>query len=387
MVISQFHPIIGGAEKQAQLLAKTLMQKGVNVRIVTGWWNFKTPRKEVIDRIEVVRNFSCWRMFGIRGIRTLGGLIYMFTLGIYLFIHRREYDIIHVHQALYPAFISVFAGKRILHKPVLVKTASSGKTSDIEELKRFPLGKLQLRWLLKEMDYLVAISKVSGKDFEEIGYPKERIVNIPNGVEISEEIKTSYDQALRVITVTRLSNEKGVDVLIQSWAKIVAEEKSLKLVIIGTGPEKEEIQKKVSSLKIGESIEFAGFVNDVKGYLRCADLFILPSRTEGMSNALLEAMSYGIPCIVTKVGGNGELMVEEDKEIQSGGYVIARNGLLVNPDDAEGLCKAILYLLRHRGEREELGKRSRQFILENFSIDCVAERYINLYKSILNESR
>ena len=80
-------------------------------------------------------------MFGIKGIRTLSGLIYMFTLGLYLLIHWRQYDIIHVHQALYPAFLSVFVGKQILRKPVLVKTASSGRTSDIEGLKGFPFGK------------------------------------------------------------------------------------------------------------------------------------------------------------------------------------------------------------------------------------------------------
>ena len=121
MVISQFFPIIGGAERQAQLLAKTLLQKGVEVKVVTGWWKFEMLRRELIDGIEVQRNFSCWRMFGIKGMRTLGGLIYMATLGLYLLTHHREYDIIHVHQVLYPAFVSVLVGKGVLKKPVLAK--------------------------------------------------------------------------------------------------------------------------------------------------------------------------------------------------------------------------------------------------------------------------
>jgi glycosyltransferase involved in cell wall biosynthesis len=385
MVISQFYPIIGGAERQAQLLAQTLVEKGIQVQVVTGWWKFGTPRKEVLDRINVFRNFSCWGMFGIEGVRTLGGLIYMFTLGLYLFIHRREYNLIHVHQALYPAFISVFIGKQILGKPVLVKTASSGETSDIKGLKRFPFGSFQLKYLLKEMECLIAVSNVSAKEFEQLGFPKGRILNIPNGVEIPKEDRTSYDQVIYAITTARLSREKGVDILLKAWGNVFIEEKTLKLTIMGSGPLEEEMKKMTQSLNTGESVEFVGFVSNVERHLKNADMFILPSRTEGMSNALLEAMSYGLPCIATNVGGNGELLGGEDKGIPLGEYVIARNGLLVNPDDVKGLSEAILYLVRHKEERDQLGRRARTFIRENYSIDSIADRYISLYQSMLNK--
>ena len=105
-----------------------------------------------------------------------------------------------------------------------------------------------------------------------------------------------------------------------------------------------------------------------------------------MSNALLETMSYGMPCISTQVGGNGELLGGEDKEVPSGEYIIAKNGLLVNPDDVKGLSKAISYFLRNREEREEMGRRSQTFIKKNYSIDSIADRYITLYRSILKKS-
>ncbi len=385
MVISQFHPIIGGTERQAHLLAYKLIEKGVQVQVVTGWWKWGTPRREMINGVPVFRNFSCWGMFGIKGIRTLGGLIYMFSLGLYLFIHQREYDIIHVHQALYPAFVSLFVGKQILGKPVLVKTASSGGTSDIKGLKRFPFGSFQLKYLLKEMDRLVAVSKMSGKDFIECGYPESRIVFIPNGVEVPPE-GALKSRLTNVITTTRFSKEKGVDILLKAWDSIVQKEKNLKLTIVGDGPIKFEMEKMTRSLEISESVEFTGMTDNVAKYLCHAGLFVLPSRSEGMPNALLEAMSYGIPCIATNVGGNGELLGGEDKEIRLGEYVIAKNGLLVNPDDVKGLSEAILYLLRHRDEREEMGKRGRAFIKENYSIDSIADRYIFLYQSILKKS-
>jgi len=385
MVISQFYPIIGGAEKQAQILARKLMERGVTVDIVTGWWNFRTLRKEIIGGVKVFRNFSCWGVFGIKGIRALGGLIYMFTLGLYLLIHRREYDIIHVHQALYPAFVSTFVGKQILKKPVLVKTASSGITSDFKLLRRFPLGNFQLKYLLKKMDCLVTVSRISGREYREIGFPESKIVYIPNGVEVPRERKDFLDGITQVVATSRLSEEKGVDVLLRAWADAVKHEKRLQLTIMGYGPLESKLKRLSQSLGIGPSVEFTGRVENVEAYLKNAELFILPSRAEGLSNALLEAMSHRLPCIATYVGGNVEVLGGTEEGIPpNGGYLLARNGILINPDDIEGLSKAIIYFVRNKNEREEMANRGRLYIQENYSIDLIADRYIALYHHMLN---
>jgi glycosyltransferase involved in cell wall biosynthesis len=387
MVISQFHPIIGGAEKQAQLLAKTLIAKGVSVNLVTGWWRFGTPRKAMMDGIKVFRNFCFWGMFGMKNhriIRMLGGLIFGMNLAIYLLIHGREYDIIHVHQFLYPAFVSVFMGNKVLKKPVLVKSASSGVTSDIGRLRQVPLGCFQLNFLLKELDHLVAVSKATGNDFKKIGYSESRISYIPNGVQVPVLRKNTSPQVTRVITITRLSQEKGVDVLLQAWAKVVQEEKSLKLLIVGNGSLESGLKTLSRSLGIVESVDFVGAVQDISRYLIGSDLFVLSSRSEGMSNALLEAMSYAIPCIATNVGGNTEALGGEEREIAKGGYVIAKNGLLVNPDDGKGLSKALLFFIRNPKEREEMGKRGRMHVEQNYSIDLIVDQYIALYRRILD---
>ncbi len=388
MVISQFHPIIGGAEKQAQVLSKKLVEKGVRVNLITGWWKFGTPRRETIDGIKVFRNFCGWGMLGIskpRTIRMLGGMIYAISLGAYLLFHGREYDVIHVHQFLYPAFVSLLIGKRILKKPVMVKSASSGLTSDIQRLRMLPYGHLQLKFLLKQLDHLVAVSEATGEDFKQIRYPESRISYIPNGVDVPVQEKTAYHQVTQVITVTRLSEEKGVDVLLKAWADVVREEKNLKLLIVGSGPLEPKMKSLSHSLGIAELADFVGSIRDVANYLRASDLFVLSSRSEGMSNALLEAMSYGIPCIATNVGGNAELLGREGKDFRSGEFVIAKHGLLVNPDDVNGLSGAILYLLRHRERSEELGRRGKGFVKENYSIDSIADRYILLYESMIDK--
>ena len=388
MVISQFHPIIGGSEKQAQLLAKKLIEKGIEVSIVTGWWNFRTPRREIIEGIKVHRNFTLWGLFGIKGNRTLrelGGLVYMFSLWIYLFLHGHEYGIIHVHQALHPAFMSVLMAKKFLRKPVIVKTASSGMTSDIKQLKQIPLGSFQLRYLLRNMEYLISVSKVGGKEFNDIGFPESRIEYIPNGVVLPRDKKANYGQMKQVITTARLSKEKGIDILLKAWENVVKKEKNLKLFIVGNGPLEWELKKMSRSLGVTESVEFTGMAQNVTEYIRDADLFVLPSRAEGLSNALLEAMSYGLPCIATNVGGNIELIGENDQNnIMPGEFMIGRNGLLVNPDDVEGISEAMLYLIRNEIEREELGNRGRLYIEKNYSIDLIADKYIALYQRMLD---
>lgn len=385
MVISQFHPIIGGAEKQAQLLGQALVRKGIAVNVVTGWWSAKTPRREKMDALDVFRNFSFWGMFGIKGIRTLGGLTYMLSLAAYLLAHRREYDIIHVHQVLYPSFVSVLIGKAVVQKPVLVKYACTGITSDMRQLKQFPFGGLQLNYLLKTMDCVVTVSQNGIDEFKAVGYPESKIVHIPNGVLVPSEGKSSYDRVRRVITTARLDKQKGIDVLLKAWAQVIRKEPDLQLLILGEGPAEGELKRLCGRLGLTGRVEFPGMTDHVEKYLEEADLFVLPSRAEGLSNALLEALSYGIPSIATAISGNTELLGMEGDSIPAGGYTVAENGLLVNTDDVQGLSEALLYFIRNPEEREKRGRRGRAFVHESYSIDTIATEYIALYQRLIAE--
>jgi glycosyltransferase involved in cell wall biosynthesis len=234
------------------------------------------------------------------------------------------------------------------------------------------------------MDFLVALSLEAEKEFKAMGYPGPKIVCIPNGVLISSANKSTYGEVVRVLAIARLDRQKGIDILIRAWGKAIQIKPIPKLIILGDGPQAMELKNLVRSLGITHSIEFKGIVRNVEAYLRDADLFVLPSRAEGLSNALLEAMSYGIPCIATNVGGNSEAFgMNENKTIPHGEYALAKHGVLVNPDDADGLFEAILYLIRDGRAREEIGRRSRIFIQENYSIDLIADKYINLYRRMM----
>jgi glycosyltransferase involved in cell wall biosynthesis len=384
MVISQYYPIIGGAEKQAQLLAQKLVERGIEVKVITGWWRFKTPRREIIRGVPIFRNFSFWGVFGIKGLRPLGWLTYMITLSLYLLTHRKEYDLIHVHQVLYPAFISVLIGKRLLNKPVLSKMGCSGLTSDIKSIIKFPFGHFQLKYLIKHLDSVIATNHEGVLEFKAAGYPGVRIQLIPNGVSSLLKKKAKLNGTFNVITTVRLDQQKGIDILLKAWSKVVVHEKTIKLLILGEGPLERELKNMAKSLKIVDSVKFSGFVNNPENYLMKSDIFILPSRAEGMSNALLEAMSVGLPCIATNISGNRELISDgENQSILEGEFIIGQRGILVNPNNVEGLSKSILYLIRDPEKREELGRRARHFIQQNYSIDLIADKYIELYQRLL----
>jgi glycosyltransferase involved in cell wall biosynthesis len=137
------------------------------------------------------------------------------------------------------------------------------------------------------------------------------------------------------------------------------------LVLVGTGEQEKEL-KKIA----GEGIVFSGNIEDVSPYLQCADVFALPSSTEGLSNALLEAMSTGLAVLSTTVGGAPDLIENR------------KNGWLIAPDRPELLRGALIQLLRDGSIRESYGRNARHVVTERYSLPVVAQKMLELYQRI-----
>jgi glycosyltransferase involved in cell wall biosynthesis len=380
MVVRDFLPWVGGTERQAFKLSRQLQACGVSVRIVTGWWFKDTPAHEVIDGLPVDRNLTCWRMWNIKGLRKFGGYLYMITLFGYLLSRRKEYDLIHVHMLNYHTFVAVLAG-RWLGKPVLVKVANGGRASDIGKMRanEIPGARAMLPTALKA-DCWVAISQEIAQDLRREGIPSARIVNIPNAVDVEDvPQKRSYahDGPLTLVYTGRLHPQKGLDTLLQAVHLAAARrpEALLRLWILGTGEAAEHLARLRTSLQLDSIVHFWGQVDDVSPYLAQADLFVLPSYAEGMSNALLEAMACGLPCVATAVGGNVDLIREGE------------TGLLVEPGDVQALCQAILALAADESLRERLGRGARKAVDRCYALPHVAARYLELYQSLADPRR
>ncbi len=378
MITMFFYPQVGGAEKQAHKLSKKLIEKGIDVKVTTGWWFTGTPAQETIDGVPITRCFTFWQMFGIKGLRKFGAYTYLLTLFVHLLKHRHQYDVIHIHQLAHHAFAGVVAGK-LLGKRSLIKLGNSGRASDIKVMQqnRQIWGTKQM--LLKIQQYcdrIVAISGLIEQELVENGFRPEQIIRIPNGVQIDQITpKASYaitDQVL-LTYIGRLHWQKGADVLISALNKVseLRPELRWRLKILGVGPLSSQLKRQVQAYGLADRIEFCGLVDNVLDCLIRTDIFVLPSRAEGLSNALLEAMSAGVPCLVTDIEANAEIIQD--------GY----NGLLTPDEDEETMCRSILRLADDEALRSKLGKRARQTVVDRYSLDAIADRYIKLYSQLL----
>jgi glycosyltransferase involved in cell wall biosynthesis len=381
MIVRQFFPWLGGTEKQAQKLASELINMGIDVKVVTGWWMRTTKRREIVDNIPVFRNFTFWNMLDLKGFRKFSGYIYIISLFFYLWKNRHHYDLIHIHKLSYHAFPGILAGK-FFKKKILIKIANSGSYSDIKQMQKnvlIPGQKLMLP-LTINADQIVAVNKKIIKELIDAGVPPKKVIFIPNGVKISqlEENKNNYSNGKTIVTfIGRLHPQKSVHILLKAFKKVyeMRPHLNLKLWIIGDGPQRYELEHLSKQQQINKHVVFYGNVQNISEKLNLTDIFVLPSLAEGMSNSLLEAMAHGLPCIATRIGGNQELITN------------GINGILVPAKNVNALYDAILKLVDDKKLRQMMGKISLERVKGNYCIKDIAKRYIEEYEYLLKSSK
>jgi glycosyltransferase involved in cell wall biosynthesis len=174
--------------------------------------------------------------------------------------------------------------------------------------------------------------------------------------------------------VGRLHQQKGVDVLLEAVYQLLQQypDRKFCLQLIGDGPQKNELLGLTEELGLSQYVVFFGKTDQVFKYLQQADVFILPSRAEGLSNALLEAMVCGLPVVVSKIPGNTDV-IEHDQ-----------NGLLFAVDDSDSLATSLNSMLTQSDLRERLGEAARITANNHYNLDYVADCYIELYQDLLS---
>ncbi len=208
--------------------------------------------------------------------------------------------------------------------------------------------------------------------------PSSNPVVIPNGVdtELFHPPPERNNAISVILCVARLVKRKGVHVLLQAFAKLHTDGVDARLVIVGTGDEEENLKALADKLKISAQVDFRGVVarDEMPELYRNADIFVLPSENEGMSNAALEALASGLPLVLTDVGGAAELIAQGE------------NGLVVPRGEVEKLTVALRKLLSDLTLRCSMGIRSRK-LSEQFSAQRMVDRYIQLINiSVLDQS-
>ncbi|MFI5339628.1 MAG: glycosyltransferase family 4 protein [Candidatus Methylomirabilales bacterium] len=377
LLISQFFPVVGGAERQAHALARMLLARGHQVTVVTRQLG-GSPASEVLDGVPVVR-----------AIRTvdlgpLFGMTYVLSVARFLLAHRGDWDVIHTVFVYLDAFAAILT--RRLHKlPVVVRPACAGYYGDLARLKRFRIWPLlpgldsaTIRAVVRTIaraDAFIANSMELQRELIEAGFPAERIVRISNGVDLnhfrpdSRARSAEARQHLRLPTgpllafVGRLDPQKGLHTLLQALPPLAPGLEEARLLVLGDGPQRAELEQAVQRAGLSDRVLFRGLVPDVSPYLRACDIFVFPSVGEGMPNALLEAMASGLPCVASDIGGCRDVITD------------GQTGLLAPPGDATAFRRALEQLLRSPEMRERLGASARQSVASRFGLERMAERY------------
>jgi glycosyltransferase involved in cell wall biosynthesis len=178
-----------------------------------------------------------------------------------------------------------------------------------------------------------------------------------------------------LLTVARLTAQKGHDVLLAAVPRILAHHPNACFAWVGQGPEQEKLAAEVQALGLAGNVRFLGPRDDVPALLGAADLFVLPSRFEGHPLAALEALASGLPVVGTRVCGLDEAVLPGE------------TGLLVEPERPDELADAVHELLAHPGLRRRMGQAGRRLIAERFSARRMAQQTMQLYEQLLRESQ
>lgn len=238
-------------------------------------------------------------------------------------------------------------------------------------------------WLINHniANVLVTVSEMTRQKAVQEGVRPDRIFVIQNGIapvsiegvnrpEVRRDAGVR-DQDLFLLAVGRLVQQKAHEFLIAAMPSVLKEFPDAKVGICGDGFLRPQLEAQIQSLGLQKSVMLLGKFDNVTKFLAAADVFVLPSRWEGLPIALLEAMSAGLPVVATRVEGVDEVVVDQE------------HGLLVPVGNVSALSDAILQLLRDPQVRRKMGMAAKHRLLEAYSIDHMGEKYLSLMIDML----
>ncbi|MFT5726957.1 MAG: glycosyltransferase involved in cell wall biosynthesis [Desulforhopalus sp.] len=397
--------IEGGSERQARQVAAELSRRGHTCIVWTAWLEFDLPKSETIDGTAVERfgglvplqnkarrfldrlhqlvqrlcisnipssekyynsfkkHFDFWLLLPV---------VYITRLSFMLEVQRRTRDgcvapdLIHLHE---PSWLGGFA-VRIAQSwgvPVLSQEA----TNPVMPTLGYDVPYRRHIDDLRKKAHFIAMAPYLAVDLASKGIPNERIHLLPNGVKIPDvnEDRIEESMVLYVGNFSQGAHWKAFDVLFDAWKIVHQEDMGLNLVVLGGGDRK-IWEDYVEALGCASTVLFMGRVGNPEEYYSKASVFVLPSRVEGMSNALLEAQSWGLPCVVSDIPGNTSVVDD------------GVNGMVVPVNDPRALAAAVITLQRDTALRKQTGKAAFERMKLTHDLDLVMDKLLSIYKNV-----
>jgi glycosyltransferase involved in cell wall biosynthesis len=389
LVTKQFAPILGGAPERFKRYAPGFRDRGVDIEVYTsseiGLDKFEMIEKIKVNRVEVKNvneNYIELLNFVQNQIskKSKPDLIIFFSSYPKIFFKMLRFRL---------------AGIKLIFVCTMVIEAKPKNL--INKLKNIIYHKISFMLMNK----IIASSKIMKSSLVHNGFDSKKIDIIPNGVDInrfrpftSNERKINKKKEMRfkeeekiVIFVGFFTRRKGADLLIDAWSKVIKKESSAKLLIVGpykpskanTNYEKswfdlifyENIKKTIKNNKLSDSITFTNEVTEVQEYFKISDIFVFPSRKEGMGNVVCEAMATGLPCILTPYIGLPDEFGTPGEE-----YILSSS-------NSSSIAKELLKLMNDKTLRSQIGFRGLKKIM-SMDLTNSLNKYVEVFFSLKN---
>jgi glycosyltransferase involved in cell wall biosynthesis len=379
MLTGVYYPEVSGASLQCRSLIAAFGNR-VRCRVLTTTSSATLPRETDVDGVPVQRVLVDLK----RHVTKLTATVQMIRAFVR---HARRFQIVHLHGFSQKSALLMLLA-RTFRKRVVVKMSSVGHDDPVSLRARHPM----LYRMFARADRVISISPAFEARYDVAGLPVERLVAIPNGVDLKRFAPATRECRLAarrdlgladvpvVLCVGFFSAEKQQEVLFDAWLESRAAAGETALVFAGarrsTNNEvdpslADRIVAKAGRLGVGAGVHVIDETLDIERLYRAADVFVLPSSREGAPNVVLEAMACGLPCIVARLPGVTDALIDD-----------GQNGILVEVGDRRALAAALTTVLGDDELARRMGACARQTVERSFSIDRVADRYLEMYKTL-----
>lgn len=358
IIIDTWFPFMGGGQINAWEISRRIAKKGARVDIIT--------RNIGKDDLKLPRNLRMVKLGSKSSYNSLISQI-IFCIKSFFFINKKNYDLVHAHAFL-PG-ITIWFLKLFKKVPVIFTVHGVAFNTNLNNFIWRQVEKIILTKILYNAQITVS------QDFLKIKNVNKKITYIANGVDLSRfnKVECQKFKQTTLLFVGRLHKQKNLKTLLSAFGNIKKELTKTRLLIVGDGPEKPEIENLIKKLKLSETVDLKGEiigVNLIKLY-KSSHLFILPSIYEGQPITLLEAWAAKLPVIVSN-SGDCQYLVKN-------GY----NGYLIhNPQSISEIGKLLKLALGN----QNLGKLglAGYNLVKSFSWDSAAQKTLELYKNVIS---
>ncbi len=290
-------------------------------------------------------------------------------------LKERNIQILHTH-GYKENIIGYFAAKKAGIKVIAMVHGWTGHTIQVK------FYELIDKILLRSFDKIIIVSEFIRKNLLKIGIPENKIISIHNAIDFSAYDTTIDNKKVRcefsiktdeilIGTVGRLSKEKGHKYFIEAAAQTLKTFPNTKFMIVGDGPERNNLISLSKELNIYDKIIFTGRRNDINFFFSAFDIFVLPSLREVLPNVILEAFMYKKPVVATNVGGVQELIMNNT------------TGLISESKDVSALASNMQHIIENPEKANEMGQKGFELINKEFSAEDRVLKIENLYKEVL----